>query len=186
MKKWKELFMSLLLDVYYAKYRIHKIKKVPDEIKNFTLDFKKQSDLYIDFICDNIEDTKNLKDDLINLNDLYDEFKIWYEDAFGNHKYPPKTEFKKYLIKNYTSKRVSSKEIKGFKFKSKLCKNDHGENNEMVEENNFSKSLFTSEIEELDNSDEDIHINIDELEKYKKIAKSKNKKIFVNGIEIGY
>ena len=43
---------------------------------------------------------KNLKDDLINLNDLYDEFKIWYEDAFGNHKYPPKTEFKKYLIKN--------------------------------------------------------------------------------------
>ena len=197
MKKWKELFMSLLLDVYYAKYRVHKIKKVPDEIKNFTLDFKKQSDLYIDFICDNIEDTKNIKDDLINLNDLYDEFKIWYEDAFGNHKYPPKTEFKKYLIKNYTSKRVSSKEIKGFKFKSKICKNEVEEKN--IDENNFSKSLFSNEfvdhkiennieIEFVSNTDanDDIHLNISELEKYKKIAKSKNKKIFVNGIEIGY
>ena len=196
MKKWKELFMSLLLDVYYAKYRVHKIKKVPDEIKNFTLDFKKQSDLYIDFICDNIEDTKNIKDDFINLNDLYDEFKIWYEDAFGNHKYPPKTEFKKYLIKNYTSKRVTSKEIKGFKFKSKLCKNEFEEKN--INENNFSKSLFSTEFvdNEIENNIEiefvsdadadDIHLNISELEKYKKIAKSKNKKIFVNGIEIGY
>ena len=188
--------MSLLLDVYYAKYRVHKIKKVPDEIKNFTLDFKKQSDLYIDFICDNIEDTKNIKDDFINLNDLYDEFKIWYEDAFGNHKYPPKTEFKKYLIKNYTSKRVTSKEIKGFKFKSKLCKNEVEEKN--INENNFSKSLFSTEFvdNEIENNIEiefvsdadadDIHLNISELEKYKKIAKSKNKKIFVNGIEIGY
>jgi len=173
MKKWKELFMALLLDVYYASYRVNKIKKVPDEIKNFTLDFKKQSDLYIDFIYDNIEDTKNMKEDSISFTDLYDEFKIWYEDAFGNHKYPPKTEFKKYLIKSYTSKRITSSEIKGFKFKSKI----YNENN--FSSNEFQKSLFV-------NNDTGIDLNeLDVEEKLNKL-KSKGKKMIVNGVEIGY
>ena len=53
---------------------------------------------------------------------LYDEFKIWYVDTFSNHKFPSKVEFKKYLKKRYTTKRISINEIKGFKFKFKYEK----------------------------------------------------------------
>lgn len=117
LKNWKELFMALLLDVYYVKYKKEGIK-VPTEIIKFTLEYQKQCDLYSDFINENLEDTKQ-NNQFIDINQLYDEFKIWHEDTFSNHKYPSKIEFKKYLKKRYTTKRVSQNELKGFKFKIK-------------------------------------------------------------------
>jgi P4 family phage/plasmid primase-like protien len=120
LKNWKELFMALLLDVYYVKYKKDGIK-VPLEIIKFTLEYQKQCDLYTDFIYENLEDTKdNL--DIIDITQLYDEFKVWYVDTFSNHKFPSKVEFKKYLKKRYTTKRISINEIKGFKFKFKYEK----------------------------------------------------------------
>jgi P4 family phage/plasmid primase-like protien len=120
LKNWKELFMALLLDVYYKKYQKEGIK-VPLEIIKFTLEYQKQCDLYTDFISENLEDTKDSVD-VIDITSLYDEFKTWYEDTFSNHKYPSKIEFKKYLKKRYTTKRVSTNEVKGFKFKFKYEK----------------------------------------------------------------
>lgn len=126
LKNWSELFMALLLDKYYVKYKKEGIK-VPLEVIKFTLEYQKQCDLYTDFITDNLEDTKE-NNDCIDITQLYDEFKIWYEDAFSNHKYPSKVEFKKYLKKRYTSKRMTTHEIKGFKFKIKYDKqNGNGE-----------------------------------------------------------
>jgi hypothetical protein len=49
MRNWKELFMALLLDVYYKKYKKEGIK-VPNEVIKFTLEYQKQCDLYSDFI----------------------------------------------------------------------------------------------------------------------------------------
>jgi P4 family phage/plasmid primase-like protien len=120
LKNWKELFMALLLDVYYKKYQKEGIK-VPLEIIKFTLEYQKQCDLYTDFISENLEDTKDSVD-VIDITSLYDEFKTWYEDTFSNHKYPSKIEFKKYLKKRYTTKRISTNEVKGFKFKFKYEK----------------------------------------------------------------
>ena len=120
LKNWKELFIALLLDVYYEKYKKDGIK-VPSEIIKFTLEYQKQCDLYTDFICENLEDTKE-HTDIIDISMLYDEFKIWYSDAFSNNKCPSKVEFKKYLKKKYTSKRISTSEIKGFKFRIKYDK----------------------------------------------------------------
>ena len=114
MKNWKELFMALLLDIYYEKYKKEGIK-VPLEIIKFTLEYQKQCDLYTDFISENLVDTKD-NSDLISITQLYDDFKVWYENTFSNHKYPSKIEFKKYLKKKYSTKRISSLEIKGFKF----------------------------------------------------------------------
>jgi len=115
LKNWKELFMALLLDVYYEKYKLNGIK-VPLEIIKFTLEYQKQCDIYTDFISENLEETKE-NSDAIDITQMYDEFKIWYEDTFSNHKYPSKVEFKKYLKKKYGTKRISVTEIKGFKFK---------------------------------------------------------------------
>ena len=117
MKNWKELFMALLLDVYYEKYKKEGIK-VPYEVIKFTMEYQKQCDLYSDFISENLENT-NVMTDLINISELYDEFKIWYENTFSNHKYPSKIEFKEYLKKVYTSKKVTHNEMKGFKLKPK-------------------------------------------------------------------
>jgi P4 family phage/plasmid primase-like protien len=113
-KNWKELFIALLLDKYYKDYQKNGIK-VPNEVIKFTLEYQKQCDLYTDFIIDNLEETKE-DNDIIELNELYDEFKTWYEETFSNNKHPSKVEFKKYLKKKYL-KKVSTKELKGFKFK---------------------------------------------------------------------
>ncbi len=120
LKNWKELFMAMLLDVYYVKYK-HEGLTVPEEITRFTTEYQKTCDLYIDFIVDNIEETKD-NTDSVDLHQFYDEFKIWYEDSFGNHKYPTKIEFKKYLKKKYSSKRMSQTDIKGFRFRIKYDK----------------------------------------------------------------
>lgn len=120
LKHWKELFMALLLDVYYKKYKTSGIK-VPLEIIKFTLEYQKQCDLYTDFIVENLEDTKELTD-TIDITTLYDEFKNWYQDVFNNNKIPSKVEFKKYLKKKYGSKRMFFNDIKGFKFRAKTDK----------------------------------------------------------------
>jgi antitoxin component HigA of HigAB toxin-antitoxin module len=116
LKIWKELFIALLLDNYYVRYKKYGIK-VPLEVIKFTLEYQKQCDLYTDFILENLEDTKE-NSQIIDITSLYDEFKVWYENTFSNHKYPSKVEFKRYLKKKYGSKRVDNNNIKGFKFKS--------------------------------------------------------------------
>jgi len=118
LKNWKELFMALLLDKYYLMYKKQGIK-VPTEVIKFTLEFQKQCDIYTDYIIEKLEETKDM-DDILDLSEMYDEFKIWYEDTFSNHKYPSKVEFKKYLIKRYGKKIVTTKGIKGFKFKDSV------------------------------------------------------------------
>lgn len=114
MKNWKELFMAMLLDVYYVDYKKNGIK-VPLEVVKFTLEYQKQCDQYADFISENLDDTNNL-DHIIIINEMYEDFKIWFEEAFGNVKFPTKKDFKTYLKKRY-GKRVLTNEIKGFKFK---------------------------------------------------------------------
>ena len=115
LKNWKELFMALLIDKYYVMYKKKGIK-VPTEVIKFTLEFQKQCDTYTDYIIEKLDETKEM-DDILDMSEAYDEFKIWYEDTFSNHKYPSKVEFKKYLTKRYGKKIVTTKGIKGFKFK---------------------------------------------------------------------
>jgi P4 family phage/plasmid primase-like protien len=133
MKEWKELFMAYLLDVYYERYKAEGIH-VPAEVIHFTQEYQKQCDVYTDFFYDIVEDTRNMND-MILLSDLYDEFKVWYEDVFSNTKYPNKSEFRKYLRKKYTDKRISSssKEIKGFRMRSKVAFKSASEETENME-----------------------------------------------------
>ena len=122
LKNWKELFMALLLDKYYENYKKEGIK-VPQEVIKFTLEYQKQCDLYTDFITNNIDDTKDPKD-IVDINQVYEEFKVWYEDVFGHHKYPSKNDVKKYFKKKYGTKRVDRNDIKGIRFKLKVENKD--------------------------------------------------------------
>ena len=116
LKNWKELFMALLIDVYYKKYKETGIK-VPIEVIKFTLEYQKQCDLYSDFITEYLDETKDLNDS-VEIGHCYEEFKVWYQDVFNNNKIPSKLEFKKYFKKKY-AKRLMLDHIKGFKFKLK-------------------------------------------------------------------
>jgi P4 family phage/plasmid primase-like protien len=113
---WKELFMAYLLDIYYEKYKKSGIK-VPSEVTKYTIEFQKKCDSYIDFISTILDETK-IQSDCIGLNEMYDEFKTWYEDVFGNNKYPSKAEFKKYLAKKYP-KLLNGNNLHCFRFKIK-------------------------------------------------------------------
>ena len=122
MKSWAELFMALLIDTYYVKYKTNGIK-VPSEVIKYTLDYQRQCDTYTDFTIETIIETK-LNSDNIEINGLYEEFRSWYENSFGGHKCPNKMEFKKYLKKKYGAKKVTSEFIKGFRLKTKEEKQD--------------------------------------------------------------
>jgi putative DNA primase/helicase len=130
---WKELFIAYLLDIYYEKYKNAGIK-VPAEVVKFTVDFQKQCDSYDDFISGFLEETKELTD-FIGLNEIYDEFRIWYEDSFGNNKYPSKMEFSKYLKRKYPKNYVG-KELRRFKKKNK---------NSIISNSNSSANLNSTE-----------------------------------------
>ena len=45
MKNWNELFMSLLIDVYYKKYKAHGII-VPDDVLKHTMEYQNEFDQY--------------------------------------------------------------------------------------------------------------------------------------------
>ena len=168
MKNWKELFMALLLDIYYEKYKKEGIK-VPQEIIKYTLEYQKQCDLYNDFIVLNLEDVKD-NTQFIEIHHLYDEFKVWYEDTFSNHKYPSKIEFKKYLKKKYGSKRTTQTELKGFKFKIKYEKENPNMGNEVKTE---IKEIEKNSNEIIDNNLEKVTEEINDLVITEKLEKKK-------------
>jgi P4 family phage/plasmid primase-like protien len=114
---WAELFMSLLIDRYYANYKLYGIH-VPSEVTKYTEEFQKQSDNYFDFISQALEETID-KTDIINVAELYDEFRVWYSEEFSEHKPPSRVEFKKYLKKKYKDNVISGgKEIKKIRFRT--------------------------------------------------------------------
>ncbi len=123
---WRELFMALLIDVYYANYKKHGLV-VPDEVKKYTLEYQKQCDNYIEFIIDAFDDTK-AKEDTIPINEMHDEFKLWYMEENNDHKAPSKKEFKAYLLKKYTKDRFvnGGKDIKGLRYKEEYQKRSEG------------------------------------------------------------
>ena len=118
LKHWKEIFMAMLIDKYYIIYK-NKGIKVPNDVVKYTTEFKEQCDIYTDFTNEKLENTKDISD-FIDLSELYEEFKVWYEEAFSNNKYPSKRDFKKYLGKLITNKNIfTTKGLKGYKFKNK-------------------------------------------------------------------
>ncbi len=123
MKHWSELFIALLVDVYFVNYKNHGII-VPTEINKFTEEFQKQCDNYIEFIMEATEDTNN-RDSEVPIGELHDEFRLWYVEENNDHKVPSKIEFRKYLKKRYKD-RANAKTIKGLKFKDDYNKRTEG------------------------------------------------------------
>jgi P4 family phage/plasmid primase-like protien len=119
MKKWKRAFMWLLLHKYYKYYRNNKgYVKEPTKVKQWSDDYQKQSDIYFEYINDNLEITRN-KQDFEKLQEIYDGFKYWFKQNYNGNPVPKKNEFDNYLDNNKKLKIViRKKRVYGVKFKN--------------------------------------------------------------------
>lgn len=82
--QWKEVFMSMLVDIAYEKQGI---VQVPEKIKVSSKAYKESQDYIAEFIRDKIIIDDNGK---IKKNELNSEFSIWYMSTYGRGGPPPK------------------------------------------------------------------------------------------------
>ena len=87
MINWKEVYMGLLVEEY-KKYKKEGLTE-PDEVKKKTHEYQKKSDIYLEFISENLEEKESGK---VGIKALYDVFKIWYKDNYHGTgtKLPPR------------------------------------------------------------------------------------------------
>jgi P4 family phage/plasmid primase-like protien len=94
-EKWRPVMMWYLITKYYSKFKKEGIKE-PKKVKQFTDKYRKDSDIYLEFMSDNITVTKSRKD-YITLSELYKAFKDWYRESYNSNTCPPKKEMQEYL-----------------------------------------------------------------------------------------
>lgn len=99
MKKWKQSFMWLLINVYYPIYvendGLDKLE--PDRVKTATDKYKTDSNAILEYIDDNLE--KDESSD-VNFNDTYEAFKGWYINGYNDKKPLQRKKFKEYFDNN--------------------------------------------------------------------------------------
>lgn len=98
--EYGEAFMSILIH-YYKKYSKYGLKE-PNEVMKYTKEYRKCSDLYSEFIDDNIEEFK-IPDNKskTNMTQIYQIFKDWYRENHPDTKCPVKAEVKKIFTTRY-------------------------------------------------------------------------------------
>jgi P4 family phage/plasmid primase-like protien len=105
--KWREPLMWLILNKYFKKYKendydIHE----PDKVIEATKEYKKDSDIYYEFILQYMEelDPKDPEygEYVEQINLIYDTFKKWYRDCYAENP-PNRKELLKYF-KEHQSK----------------------------------------------------------------------------------
>lgn len=96
----KSEFMSILIH-YYKDYSQNGLKE-PPEVKKFTKEYEKKSDIYSEFVEEHI--IENNTNDKTTTKEFYSVFKDWYRDNRPSEfkkSTPSTSEFKKYLTKKF-------------------------------------------------------------------------------------
>lgn len=83
MKEWHQPFIWLLLNKYYSIW--DKNKSIPSEVTLKTDTYKRQCDMYRDFVTETYEITDD-DEDKIRCSELYEGFKTWFKQEFDNMK----------------------------------------------------------------------------------------------------
>ena len=109
-EQWKISLMSILLE-RFQDYKLNGLTE-PEEVLKYTNKYKCDSDVYLQFITDTLQ---KQKDNHININQLYQIFKIYYKEAF-NKRPPSRNEFKKYIDDNYKDN-VKKNYLSGWNYK---------------------------------------------------------------------
>ena len=111
---WKKPFMWYLINEYYPKYQKNGLKE-PAKVTQFTNKYKKQSDLFFEFLDSNVTFTKDNKQ-FESHDVLYAALKYWYNESYaGKCPYAKKDLFEYLSNNNY---KVDKSYMYGVKFKN--------------------------------------------------------------------
>jgi P4 family phage/plasmid primase-like protien len=106
MSTWNQAFAWYLINIYYPKYKNDGLTE-PKKVTKHTDEYQKESDIYHEFIEENLEITGNDKDS-IDISTLYENFKDWFNSSHGTGNAPSKK-----ILKNYFKKTDKECKIKG-------------------------------------------------------------------------
>ncbi len=137
MEKWKEPLLFLLISRYNNRYKNNGLIE-PEKIKKYTNDYKRQSDIYYEYISEQLDVTGNQKDKII-LTTMYADFKLWYKEAHTDRKIPSKSEFKDGIEEKLGKMRSTGFRNVRFSFDTKPegeCNDDTDSDNDDEKSNN--------------------------------------------------
>lgn len=92
--KWRVALMSILID-RFRNYKINGLIE-PAKVTQFTLEYQKNSDIYLEFINDNIIKTNN-PNDTLGIRNIYKAFKIWFRECKSDKCTIDQKELKKHI-----------------------------------------------------------------------------------------
>lgn len=112
-EKWRQPLIWLLLNMYYPIFKTDGIEE-PKKVTLFTDNYKKDSDIYFEYISENLDITKNERDNEL-INTVFESFKDWVKVNHNSDKIPTRKEFVDYLNKkDYT---IKGDRILGIRYK---------------------------------------------------------------------
>jgi P4 family phage/plasmid primase-like protien len=95
MEVWKGAFLWYLINVYYPLYKKQGIKE-PKKVTLYTDKYRKASDIYLEFLDENIVITKNYSEK-IPVTDIYTYFRHWYGESYAKSGCPSKKDLQEYM-----------------------------------------------------------------------------------------
>lgn len=114
--KWKEPLMWLILNKYFKAFKANDYEIFePDKVMEATKKYKKDSDIFFDFIVQYIDETNN-KEDAEPVNLIYSLFRKWYNECYSE-KSPPRKDLINYFETNMKKWKMDSNNIYGIKVK---------------------------------------------------------------------
>jgi phage/plasmid-associated DNA primase len=102
---WCLDFMLLLIEYYKNYVKTHELKAT-ENILRWTNQYQENTDLYLQFLNENTEDTTD-DNDRVHCSILYETFKYWFKNNNPNTKIPSNKEFCNNLKKYKTLERVT-------------------------------------------------------------------------------
>ena len=112
-KKWYSPLMWLLVNKYFKNLQENKyVLYEPSPVTECTRNYQKDSDVYLEFIDEYIEETNN-EEDIESINLVYSMFSKWYLEA-NSEKSPSKKEFMNYIT-SHTKIKYTKRELLAIK-----------------------------------------------------------------------
>ena len=108
---WKIAFMSLMVRKF-EEYKESGLEE-PAEVRRYTEKYQESSDVYLEFIHDEYEETGNNKDSMM-MSGMFATFTAWFKQAYSGRRVPNKREFEEYMKNRYNNS-LRGKTILGIK-----------------------------------------------------------------------
>ena len=113
-ENWAPQFMGLLIETF-KDYKQNGLVE-PQEVVQFTKKYEQDSDHFLEFVNENIEDSDSSKD-YVTISSVWETFKRWFKDVHPDVKQlPSRSELKGYMEVLY------GKPAKGGRWLNKILK----------------------------------------------------------------